>query len=173
MGEQEPASSGAGAGGQGFRVSHKLVGRLLAQLGYSLQANRKTREGGQPSRSRRAVRAHQRAGQRRSGGGQPVDLGRYEEEGTGRRLQERRARVAAQGRPEPVRVHDFVDPELGKAIPYGVYDIAANAGWVSVGIDHDTAAFAVDSIRRWWQTFGKSRYPEAKRLPDALLQLGA
>ena len=69
-----------------------------------------------------------------------------------------------QGEPEEVRVHDFLIKELGRAVPYGIYDLAANAGWVSVGIDHDTAAFAVQTIRRWWQEIGRVRYPEAKRL---------
>jgi hypothetical protein len=68
------------------------------------------------------------------------------------------------GRPEPVRVHDFVIPELGKVVPYGVYDIAANAGWVNLGVTHDTAAFAVESIRRWWHGYGAARYPAATRL---------
>ena len=68
------------------------------------------------------------------------------------------------GQPEPVRVHDFVIPELGKAVPYGVYDLAANAGWVNAGISHDTAAFAVESIRRWWHELGAARYPNATRL---------
>ena len=70
------------------------------------------------------------------------------------------------GDPEPVRVHDFKIPELGRAVPYGVYDIAGNAGWVSVGIDHDTASFAVNTIRRWWQTMGRARYPEATQPGD-------
>jgi hypothetical protein len=69
-----------------------------------------------------------------------------------------------QGTPEQVRVHDFLIAELGRAVPYGVYDLAANAGWVSVGVDHDTAAFAVQTIRRWWQEVGRPRYPDAKRL---------
>ena len=68
------------------------------------------------------------------------------------------------GQPRPVRVHDFVQPELGRAIPYGVYDLGANTGWVSVGIDHDTAAFAVASIRHWWQAMGRRTYPRARRL---------
>jgi hypothetical protein len=68
------------------------------------------------------------------------------------------------GQPEPVRVHDFMDKTLGKAIPYGVYDLTANAGWVSVGIDHDTADFAVETIRRWWCNMGRPLYPDAKRL---------
>ena len=69
-----------------------------------------------------------------------------------------------QGCPEEVRVHDFLIKELGRAVPYGVYDLAANSGWVSVGVDHDTAAFAVNSIRQWWLTVGRARYPEATRL---------
>ena len=69
-----------------------------------------------------------------------------------------------QGNPEAVRVHDFLIKELGRAVPYGVYDLAANSGWVSVGVDHDTAAFAVNSIRQWWQTVGRIRYPDATRL---------
>lgn len=68
------------------------------------------------------------------------------------------------GEPEEARVHDFKDPELGKAIPYGVYDVGANAGWVGVGVDHDTAAFAVQTIRRWWQAVGSVHYPGASRL---------
>ena len=81
------------------------------------------------------------------------------------RVQERRPRVAAR-RAAPVRVnvHDFPDKELGKAIPYGIYDVAANTGWVVVGTDHDTAAFAVETIRRWWNTVGRHRYPHADRL---------
>ena len=66
--------------------------------------------------------------------------------------------------PEQVRVHDFIDRQLGRAVPYGIYDIAENKGWVSVGVDHDTAAFAVNTIRRWWSTMGQERYPNAKRL---------
>ena len=69
-----------------------------------------------------------------------------------------------QGNPEEVRVHDFLIKELGRAVPYGVYDLAANSGWVSVGVDHDTAAFAVNSIRQWWLTVGRARYPNASRL---------
>ena len=68
------------------------------------------------------------------------------------------------GEPEAVKVHDFVDPELGKAIPYGVYDMTANAGWVSVGVDHDTAEFAVETVRRWWRQMGRLAYPQAERL---------
>jgi len=81
-----------------------------------------------------------------------------------RGLQEQRAGVAAQGNPERAQVHDFPDPTVGKAIPYGVYDVAANTGWVSVGRDHDTSAFAVSTLRRWWASVGHIAYPTADRL---------
>jgi hypothetical protein len=149
---------------QGFIAGQKLVGRLLKRLGFSLQANHKTREGAShPDRNAQfehinaEVKAFQAAGQ-------PVisvDTKKKEPVGDfkngGRELRPK-------GRPEPVRVHDFIIPELGKAVPYGVYDVAANAGWVNLGISHDTAAFAVESIRRWWHELGAPRYPDATRL---------
>jgi hypothetical protein len=149
---------------QGFRVSQKLVGVLLRELKYSCQANRKTREGTcHPDRNAQfehinaAVKAAIAAGEPAIS----VDTKKKELVGDfkngGREL--RRA-----GDPEPVRVHDFEIKTLGKVAPYGVYDIAANAGWINVGIDSDTAAFAVESIRRWWQRLGTARYPEARRL---------
>src|SRR5918994_819080 len=149
---------------QGFEVSQKLVGRLLRELKYSCQANRKTREGSShPDRNAQfeyinvTVKAAITAG----GTTTSVDTKKKELVGDfrnpGRELRPR-------GDPEPVRVHDFKIPELGKVPPYGVYDIAANQGWVNVGIDADTAAFAVESIRRWWQRLGKTRYPHAARL---------
>jgi hypothetical protein len=150
--------------GRGFQVSHKLVGRLLAGLGFSLQANRKTREGSHhPDRDAQFehINARIKAFQAKKQPAISVDTKKKELVGDfkngGRELRPK-------GDPELVRVHDFKIPELGKAVPYGVYDIAANAGWVSVGIDHDTAAFAVESIRRWWHELGQSRYPHAKRL---------
>ena len=92
----------------------------------------------------------------RTDAGRAGDLGRYEEEGACRRLQERRPRHGVRkGEPEDVRVHDFLIKELGRAVPYGIYDLAANAGWVSVGMEHDTAAFAVQTIRRWWHEVGR------------------
>ena len=95
----------------------------------------------------------------------PGDQRGHQEEGTGRGLRERRAGVAApRASPVPVRTHDFPDEDLGKAIPYGVYDVAADAGWVNVGTDHDTAAFAVESIRRWWKAMGRAAYPHARQL---------
>ena len=149
---------------QGFAVSQKLVGGLLRQLNYSCQANRKTREGtNHPDRD--AQFAHINAEVKATiAAGEPaisVDTKKKELVGDfkngGREL--RRA-----GDPERVRVHDFEIKGLGKVAPYGVYDIAANEGWVNVGIDADTAAFAVESIRRWWQRLGKTRYPRARRL---------
>ena len=149
---------------QGFEVSQKLVGRLLRALEYSCQANRKTREGSSHP-DRNAQFAYINATVRTAiTAGEPaisVDTKKKELVGDfrnpGRELRPR-------GDPEPVRVHDFKIPELGKVAPYGVYDIAANQGWVNVGIDADTAAFAVESIRRWWERLGRARYPEAGRL---------
>jgi transposase len=149
---------------QGYAVSERTVNRLLHELGYSLQANRKTLEGGHhPDRdaqfqyiSRRVKTFHRQ--------GQPVvsvDTKKKELVGQfrniGREWQPR-------GRPEWVKVHDFPDEELGKVIPYGVYDLATNSGWVSVGIAHDTAEFAVETLRRWWYHMGHEAYPHATRL---------
>jgi Rhodopirellula transposase. len=148
----------------GHRVSHRLVAELLHELGYSLQANAKTLEGSShPDRNAqfehidRKVRRFLRQGQ-------PVisvDTKKKELVGDfkngGRELR-------LKGDPEPVRVHDFVIPELGRVTPYGVYDVGQNRGWVSVGIDHDTATFAVESIRRWWRSMGKPVYRQAQRL---------
>jgi hypothetical protein len=149
---------------QGYSVSPNLVGRLLKDLGFSLQANAKTREGRQhPDRDAQfqhindAIKRFQRDGQPAIS----VDTKKKELVGDfkngGRELRRK-------GKPEKVRVHDFIIADKGRAVPYGVYDIAANEGWVSVGIDHDTAAFAVESIRRWWRHRGRKRYPAASRL---------
>jgi len=149
---------------RGFTAGQKLVGRLLKRLGFSLQANAKTREStSHPDRNAQfehinaEVKAFQAAGE-------PVisvDTKKKELVGDfkngGRELRPK-------GQPEPVRVHDFVIPELGKVAPYGVYDVTANNGWVNLGISHDTAAFAVESIRRWWHALGAARYPTARRL---------
>jgi transposase len=148
----------------GFTVGQKLVGRLLRRLGFSLQANSKTREGSNhPDRNAQfeyinaQINAFQAAGQPTIS----VDTKKKELVGDfkngGRELRPK-------GDPEAVRVHDFALPALGKVAPYGVYDIAANAGWINLGITHDTAAFAVESIRRWWQELGKARYPLAQQL---------
>jgi hypothetical protein len=149
---------------QGYHVSAPLVGHLLKDLGFSLQANAKTREGRQhPDRDAQFQHIND-AIERFQRGDQPtisVDTKKKELVGDfkngGRELRRK-------GRPQKVRVHDFMIAGKGRAVPYGVYDIGANQGWVSVGIDHDTAAFAVESIRRWWKRMGRKRYPKAKRL---------
>ena len=148
----------------GYSISYRSIGPLLASLGYSLQGNAKTREGsahpdrdGQFEAIARQVSAFLAAGE-------PVisvDTKKKELVGcfknSGREWR-------PQGEPEAVNVHDFADKELGKAAPYGVYDVAHNIGWVNLGISHDTAAFAVESIRRWWRRLGQERHPQARRL---------
>jgi hypothetical protein len=140
------------------------VGKLLTTLGYSRHVNRKTKEGshhpdrdGQFQHINRQVLALQLAGQ-------PVIsvdtkkkelIGEYKNGGSDYR---------AKGCPDLVKAHDFVDKELGKVAPYGIYDLATNTGWVSLGIDHDTAEFAVNAVRRWHQVVGSTRYPNAERV---------
>jgi hypothetical protein len=149
---------------QGFKVSQRVVGKLLRKLEYSCQANCKTREGSNnPDRNAQFEHVNKTV-QAAIAADEPaisVDTKKKELIGdfknNGRELRPK-------GDPEPVRVHDFKIPELGKVAPYGVYDIAANHGWVSVGISADTGAFAVESIRRWWYNLGKPRYPNATRL---------
>ncbi len=148
---------------QGHATSHRMVAELLHVLGYSLQANAKTIEGAShPDRNAQFEYITKRVRQH-LGRGEPVisvDTKKKELVGAfkngGRELR-------PHGQPEPVQVHDFVT-DLGRAIPYGVYDLGANTGWVSVGIDHDTAEFAVATIRRWWKWMGQPRYPTARRL---------
>src|SRR5580658_4614695 len=149
---------------QGHRIGYRSVAWLLHEAGYSLQANRKTREGNQhPDRNAQFefINAQARRFQKR---GQPVisvDTKKKELVGD---FKNPGSEWHPQGEPEEVRVHDFKDKELGKAIPYGVYDVTNNQGWVSVGIDHDTAYFATASIRRWWEEMGTARFPRAKEL---------
>jgi hypothetical protein len=149
---------------QGHPVSHPTVRGLLLELGYRLQANRKTREGTQHDdrdAQFRYLAEQVRAMQRR---GQPaisVDTKKKELVGD---FKNPGREWRPTGDPEPVRVHDFLVPEQGKAIPYGVYDLSRNEGWVSVGIDHDTARFAVRSIARWWAVMGRPAYPRARTL---------
>ena len=149
---------------QGHTVSHQTVAELLHDMGYSLQGNQKTLEGSShPDRNAQFAHLNE-AVQLQLSLGEPVisvDTKKKELVGPfkngGRELRPK-------GAPERVRVHDFLIPELGRVSPYGVYDLGQNEAWVSVGTDHDTAAFAVASIRRWWQTMGQPLYPEAKRL---------
>ena len=145
-------------------VSPRTVGRLLQAAGYSLQGNRKTQEGRQHV-DRNAqfehINATALAFQTR---GQPVisvDTKKKELVGN---FKNGGREWHPKGKPDAVRVHDFLDPQLGKAIPYGVYDLTANQGWVSVGIDHDTARFAAEAIYRWWKKMGTKRYPQAREL---------
>jgi transposase len=148
----------------GHCVCHNVVAGLLRELGYSLQSNRKTLEGA--SHPDRDAQFHYINDQVKSAlaAEQPVisvDTKKKELVGD---FKNAGREYRPNGRPEDVRVHDFLIPGLGRAWPYGVYDIADNAGWVSVGVDHDTASFAVNSIRRWWQIMGRERYPTAKTL---------
>jgi hypothetical protein len=145
-------------------VGANTVAALLRHGGYSLQANRKTREGARhPDRNAQFehINAQVRRFQNRDQPAISVDTKKKELIGdfknAGREWRPR-------GEPEEVRVHDFLDKNLGKVIPYGVYDMINNQGWVSVGIDHDTAQFAVNSIRRWWQRMGRRRFPRATKL---------
>jgi hypothetical protein len=141
-----------------------MVAELLHDLGYSLQANRKTQEGSShPDRNAQFEYLNRKV-KRRLVLKEPVisvDTKKRELVGNfkngGRELRPK-------GDPETVRVHDFLIPELGRATPYGIYDIARNTGWVNVGVDHDTAVFAVESIRRWWRSMGQPAYPKATRL---------
>lgn len=149
---------------QGHEVSHVTVSHILRKLGYSLQANRKTREGKQhPDRDAqfRFIARQVRSFQRRHQPVISVDTKNKEKVGDfknpGREWHEK-------GKPEKVRLHDFRDKEWGVAIPYGVYDPTQNEGWVSVGVDHDTAQFAVATIRQWWLRMGRRVYPNAKEL---------
>jgi transposase len=149
---------------QGYQVSPWKVGELLRMKGYSLQANRKTREGKQHSdrnaqfeHINRRVKACQRQGQ------PAVSVDTKKKEVLGNRKNAGRT-YRPKGKPVEVDTHDFPDDKLGKAIPYGVYDLANNEAWVSVGIDHDTAEFAVASIAEWWRRMGRKRYGRAKRL---------
>ncbi len=152
-------------GDMGHRVSSWKVAELLHQMDYSLQATAKVVEGVQhPDRNGQFEYINRLATQRIAAG-QPVisvdckkkELVNGTKANAGREWQPK-------GRPERVDVHDFPDPEVPKAIPYGVFDVAANEGWMSVGDDHDTAAFAVNAIRRWWAAMGRDRYPEATSL---------
>ena len=148
----------------GHRVSHQWVATALHGLGYRLQGNRKTREGSaNPDRDAQFAHINATATAALAAGEPVISVDTKKKELVGDFKNGGRA-WRPQGQPEEVRVHDFVIPELGRVSPYGIDDLAANAGWVNVGIDHDTAAFAVESIRRWWQGAGRRRYPTAQRL---------
>ena len=149
---------------RGHQVSYPVVAELLHEMEYSLQGNRKTKEGAShPDRNAQFEHINAKV-LRYIGLKQPVIsvdtkkkelVGDFNNGGQDWR---------PKGNPQKVRVHDFVIPELGRAAPYGVYDLAHNTGWVSVGVDHDTASFAVETIRRWWHAMGQEKYPQATRL---------
>ncbi len=148
----------------GYRASDRLIARLLKKMGYSLQSNKKTHEGGKhPDRDDqfRFINIKTENFLNESLPVISVDtkkkehIGEYKNEGK---------EYAPKGKPIEVNVYDFINKELGKAVPYGVYEILRNKGWVSVGVSSDTAQFAVESIRRWWNTMGKSAYPNATKL---------
>jgi len=148
----------------GHEASHPVVAALLREMGYSLQANRKTREGSRhPDRNAQFEHLNEKVRRqlRRNQPAISVDTKKKELVGD---FKNAGRQWRPKGQPEEVRVHDFKIKELGKAIPYGVYDLAKNVGWVSVGIDHDTATFAVNTIRRWWSRLGRKAYPKARSL---------
>lgn len=148
----------------GHNASHTLVGELLRDLGYSLQANSKVREGSQHiDRDAQFHYINDQASAFLASNDPIISVDTKKKELVGE-FKNNGREWRPKGEPERVNVHDFIDPALARAVPYGVYDIANNVGWVSVGTDHDTAAFAVNAIRRWWRGMGVKRHPKAKRL---------
>jgi hypothetical protein len=149
---------------QGHAVSQRVVANLLRTLEYSLQGNRKVLEGSQhPDRNAQFEYLNAQVEAQLAEGEPAISVDAKKKELVGP-FKNGGRELRPTGHPEPVRVHDFVDKELGRATPYGVYDLAQNQGWVTVGIDHDTAEFAVASIARWWQGLGKATYPNATSL---------
>lgn len=147
------------------RASHSLVSRILSGLGYSLQANRKTEEGTKDNPDRdvqfQYINEKTKAFQKKEYPVLSVDTKKKENIGN---FKNNGKEYRKKGEPENVNVYDFIDTTKGKVSPYGVYDLTKNKGWVSVGISSDTAAFAVNSIRAWWQTMGKQEYQHAKEM---------
>lgn len=151
-------------GRQDFQVGPSTVRGLLREMGYSLQANRKTREGRQhPDRDAQFQQINARVSARKRRGEPAISVDTKKKEPLGNMKNPGRT-YRPRGRPREVDTHDFPDPELGKAVPYGVYDIHRNEAGVSVGVSHDTAEFAVAAIRRWWQKLGRRRYSQARRM---------
>jgi len=145
-------------------VSHMTVARLLRQAGYSLQANRKTREGtSHPDRNAQFEHINDQAIAFQERGQPVISVDTKKKELVGN-FRNGGREWRPKGKPLEVRVHDFQEPELGKVIPYGVYDLTNNEAWVSVGIDHDTAEFAAAAIERWWRKMGRRRFPKAREL---------
>jgi hypothetical protein len=151
-------------GRQGHQVSHTVVAAILHQMGYSLQANRKVREGKEhPDRNAQFEKINREVHHRLSRRQPVISVDCKKKELVGD-FKNGGREWHPKGQPQEVRVHDFKLKELGKAIPYGVYDVQRNTGWVSVGVSHETAAFAVATIGRWWKQMGSKSYPKARSL---------
>jgi hypothetical protein len=149
---------------KGHKVCPTVVADLLRGMGYSLQANSKTREGSKHiDRDAQFQYINTQAIAFLTANEPVISVDTKKKELVGN-FKNNGREWRPKGTPEPVNVHDFIDPKLSRAVPYGVYDISNNVGWVSVGTDHDTACFAVNAIRRWWRTMGKKRHPNATRL---------
>ena len=145
-------------------ISHQVVADLLHEMGYSLQANRKTKEGAQhPDRNAQFEHLNSKVKWCLARKQPVISVDTKKKELVGD-FKNNGREWRPEGDPEKVRSHDFIDKKLGKATPYGIYDIGRNTGWVNVGVDHDTAEFAVESIRRWWLSMGREVYPQATRL---------
>ena len=150
--------------GRGHQVTARTVASLLAAAGYSLQGNAKTVEGKQhPDRDAQFRYINEQVTAFQDDGSPVISVDAKKKENVGN-VRNGGAEWAPAGQPERVSVHDFADKDLGKAVPYGIYDLTANTGWVNVGTDHDTGAFAVASIRSWWNGLGRAAYPDARRL---------
>jgi len=149
---------------QGYRVGQTKIRKVLKQLGYSLQGNRKTREGkNHPDRNAQFRHIHKRVLACRRGGRPAISVDTKKKENLGKKANSGRE-YRPRGNPLEVDTHDFPDKKKGKAIPYGVYDIGENEAYVSIGISKDTAEFAIEAIRRWWTELGTTRYRNPKRL---------
>jgi transposase len=148
----------------GHQTSHRMVAELLHELGYSLQGNRKTLEGSShPDRDAQFEHINSQAQEYSATSDPVISVDTKKKELVGE-FKNGGREWHPEGIAPRVKVHDFPDPELGRAVPYGVYDVAGNSAWVSVGVDHDTSSFAVETIRRWWYSMGSERYPNAERL---------
>jgi hypothetical protein len=149
---------------QNFNVGKSLVCQLLHEMGYQLSANRKSLEGGtNPDRNTQFEFINEQSAKFLKKNCPVISVDAKKKELIGNYKQNGKV-WRPKGEPELVKVYDFIDKELGKATPYGIYDLKENVGWVNVGIDHDTAEFAVESIRRWWKHLGKELYPKAKEI---------
>lgn len=146
------------------KTSHRMVADILHEMEYSLQGNKKTKEGGShPDRNAQFENINQKVEQQQRMNGPAISVDAKKKELVGNYKNNGRE-WSKKGKPEEVQSHDFINKKLGKVCPYGIYDIIQNKGWVNVGVDHDTAAFAVESIRRWWNYMGKKDYQKAKSI---------